>query len=142
MKGLSNTEVEFKKSVAHEKSVYQDKSAKRILYPPLNISFWSARKGSNYLVKDRFYPLERKGRSCKCDNLRCHVCNKNEETDSTVTGESFKINCHLCCDDKCNVYLLICKVCKKQYIGKKFDKFFLHCTNYQKAMGNSKQLRN
>ena len=36
---------------------------------------------------------------------------------STVTGESFKINHHLYCNDQHN-YFLTLKVCKKQYTGK------------------------
>ena len=36
---------------------------------------------------------------------------------SIVTGESFKINHQLNCDDICIIYLLACKQCQKQYTG-------------------------
>ena len=76
-----------------EHLLYQDESAKRVFTPPPMISYRSARKISSYLVRAKFYPLERKIGPCKCDNLRCLVCNNIEETDtltSTVKGESFK----------------------------------------------------
>ena len=65
--------------------------------------------------------LEKNRGSHKCGNLRCLVCNNTEQTDtftSFVTSESFKINHHICCNDKLLIYLLICKVCKKRYTGK------------------------
>ena len=92
------------------------------------VSYRSVRKLSSYLVRAKLYPLERKRGSYKCGNLRCLVCNNIEETDtftSTVTGESFKINHHFCCNDKCLIYLLTCKVFKKQYTGKTVDRFRL-----------------
>ena len=65
--------------------------------------------------------------------MRCLVFNNIEETDSftsTVKEEPFKINHHLFCNDKCLIYLLTCKVCKKQYTGKTFDRFRLRWNNY------------
>ena len=94
----------------------QDESVKRVFTPPSMVSYRSARKLSSYVVRAKLYPLERKRGSYKCGNLRCLVCSNIEETDtftSTVTGESFKINHHLCCNDKRLIYVLTCKVCKK-----------------------------
>ena len=48
------------------------------------------------------------------------VCNNvtNASTfSSTVTGDTFKINYSLNCDDKCLIYLMTCKQCNKQYTG-------------------------
>ena len=62
------------------------------------------------------------------------VCNNIGETEtfsSTVTGEIYKINNHLCCDDKCLMYLLTCKVCGKKYTGKTVDKFRSRWNNYK-----------
>ena len=59
-----------------------------------------------------------------------------EETDtftSAVPGESCKINYHLCCIDKCLVYYLTCKVCKKQYTGKTVYKFILRWNNCKES---------
>ena len=100
------------------------------------VSYRSATKLSSYLVRAKLYPLERKRGSYKCGSLRCLLCNNIEETDTftgTVTGESFKINHHLCCKDKCLIYLLTCKVCKKQYAGKTVDRFRLRWNNYKES---------
>ena len=64
--------------------------------------------------------------------MRILVCNNIEET-GTFTGESFKINHHLCCNEKCLIYLLTCKVCKKQYAGKTVDRFRLRWNNYKES---------
>ena len=100
------------------------------------VSYHSARKLNSYLVRAKLYPLERKRGSYKCGNLRILVCNNIEETD-TFTGESFKINHHLCCNDKCLIYLLTCKVCKKQYTGKQLIDLDYDGTTIKKAIGNS-----
>ena len=87
-----------------EHLLYQNESVKRVFTPPPMVSYHSARKLSSYLVCAELYLLEKKRSSYKCGNLRCLVCNNIEETDtfaSTVTGESFKINHHLCCSDQC-----------------------------------------
>ena len=112
--------------------------SERITYitPSTMVSYRSARKLSSYLVRAKLYPLERKRGSYKCGNLRCLVCNNIEETDtftSTVTGESLKINHHHCCNDKYLIYLLTCKVCKKQYTGKAADRFRLRWNNYKES---------
>ena len=98
---------------------YQDETFKRVFTR-------NARKLSSYLVRAKLYPLERKRGSYKCGSSRCQVCNNIEEIEifsSTVTRETYKINHHLCCNDKCLVYLLTCKVCANQYSGKTVDKF-------------------
>ena len=77
--------------------------------------------------------------SYNCGNSRCQVCNNTEETDtltSTVPGQSFKVNYHFCCNEKCLVYLLTCKVCKKQYTGKTVDRFRSRWNNYN---GNNRK---
>ena len=86
----------------------------------------------------KLYALESKRGFCKSGNLRWLVFDNIEETDtfaSTVTGESFKINHHLCCNDKCLIYLLTCKVCKKQYTGKTVARFRLRWNNYKESNG-------
>ena len=65
---------------------------------------------------------------------RCQVCNNIEETEifsTTVIGENYKINHHLCCNVKCLIYFLTCNVCGKQYTGKKVDKFRSWWKNYK-----------
>ena len=119
-----------------EHILYQDESVKRVFTPPPMVSYRIARKLSSSLVPTKLYPLERKRGSYKCGNLRCLVCNNIEESDtftSTITGKSFKINHHLCCNDKYLIYLLTCKVFKKQYTGKAADRFRLRWNNYKES---------
>ena len=98
------------------------------------VSFRGARKLSSYLVRAILYPLHRKVGSKNCAKNRCEVCDYVTDTDtftSTVTGESFKINHQLNCDDRCIIYLLTCKQCQKQYTGETTDDFRYRWNNYK-----------
>ena len=75
-----------------------------------------------------FTLLDRKRSSHKCSNSICQVYSTIEEIDTltrTITGESFKINHHLCCNDKCLGYLLTHKIWNKQKTAKRVDRFRL-----------------
>ena len=74
---------------------------------------------------------------------RCLTCNNIRETDSfecSTDGKQYNVNHRLNCDSKCVVYLLACKVCKKQYVGETTDKFRYRWNNYKachkKAVNN------
>ena len=98
------------------------------------VSFRSAHRVSSYLVRAKLYPLERCVGLRRCKKHRCEVCSNVTETDTfsrTVTGETFQINHELSCDDQCLVYLLICKVSNKQYVGETLDAFCLMWNNYK-----------
>ena len=89
---------------------------------------------SSYLVGAKLYPLHCKVGSKKCAKNCCEVCDYVTDTDtftSTVTGESFKINHQLNCDDRCIIYLLTCKQCQKQYTGETTDDFRYRWNNYK-----------
>ena len=84
------------------------------------VSFRRAQKLSIYLVWTKLYPLQRKVGSSKCGERRYDVFNNVTDTstfNSAVTGDTFKINHSLNCDDKCLIYLITCKHCNKQYTG-------------------------
>ena len=86
------------------------------------VLFRSAYRISSYIVRAKLYPLERFVGSRQCKKRRCEVCTNITETDtfsSAVTGETFQINHELNCDDKCLIYLLKCKVCKKNNMQEK-----------------------
>ena len=90
------------------------------------ISFCSSHKIGSYILRAKFYPLERTIGSYKCCKKRCEVCEVISKTDtfsSTVTVESFKINHQFNCNDKLLVYLATCKICNKQYAGQTTDSF-------------------
>ena len=119
--------------------MYQDETVKQIFTPFPMVSYRIARKLSSYLVCSKLYPLEHKRGPNKCGSSRCQMCSNVEETEtfsSTVTGEAYKINHHLCCNDKCLIYLLTCKVCGKQYTGKTVNKFSLQWNNYKVVTGH------
>ena len=68
------------------------------------VSYRSSRKLSRYIVRAKLYPIDKIVGSKGCGKERCEVCVNVCQTDtfsSTVTGEIFKINHKLKCDDKC-----------------------------------------
>ena len=72
------------------------------------------------------FPIERTRGSFKCRSKRCEVCKYITEADtftSSVTGETFKINHRLECNDNYLVYLLTCNKCKKNTLVKLLTTF-------------------
>ena len=81
-----------------------NQEVKNVFTPGPIVPYRSARKISNYFVTAKLYPLERKVGFEKCRKTRCEVRLNIQYTDtfmSTSTGESFKINGKLNCDDDC-----------------------------------------
>ena len=106
----------------------------KIFSPGPMVSFQSARKLSSYFVSAKLYSLQRKVDSSKCGKQRCEVCNNVSGTSifsSTVTGDTFKINHSLNCDDKCLICLVTCKQCNKQHTGENTDLFRDRWNNYK-----------
>ena len=92
-------------------SLYMDQEAQRVFAPGPMITFRSARKFSNYLVRAKLYPLERTFGSCKCYCKRCEVCDNVTETltfTSTGTQTTYRLSHQFNCSKKCLVYLLTC----------------------------------
>ena len=84
------------------------------------ISFQSVRKLSSYLVWAKLCPLQRKAGFSKCGLRRREVCSNVIGINlfsSIMTGDTFKINHSLNCDDKCLIYLVTCKQCNKKSTG-------------------------
>ena len=110
-----------------------NEEVRKTFSPGPMVSFRSARKLSSYLVRAKLYPLQRKVGSSKCDKRRCEVCYNITDTStfsSTVTGDTFKINHRLNCDNKCRIYFATCKQCNKQYAGET-DLFRNRSNNYK-----------
>ena len=98
------------------------------------ITFRSSRKLSSYLIRAKFYPLERFVGSCKCYGKRCEVCANVTETStftSTATQNTYKINHQFNCSEKCLVYLLTCNKYLKQYVGQTKDEFRRRWNSYK-----------
>ena len=65
---------------------------------------------------------------------KTQVCTNVTETDaisSTLTGETFRVNHEFSCNDKCFIYLLKRKVCKKQFVREAADTFQLKWNSYK-----------
>ena len=106
----------------------------RVFTPKPMVSFRSSRKISSYLVRAKLYPVERIVGSFKCGSKRCEVCKYITETaifTSGVTGETYRINHRLGCNDNRLVYTLTCNKCKKQYTGQTTDSSRGRWKNYK-----------
>ena len=114
--------------------LYMNNEVKKVFTHKPMISFCSARKMSNYLVRTKLYPEEGTKGSFKCGSKRCEVCQNVNETStfaSTVTGETDITNNKFNSNDKCLVYLLTCNCCKKQCVGQTVDEFRFRWNNYK-----------
>ena len=89
------------------------------------VSFKSPRKISSYLVRAKLYALDRVIGSTKCAKYVTNTFTSN------VTGETYKTNHKLTCDDNYLIYLLSCKCCGKQYVGETTDSFRYRWNNYK-----------
>ena len=81
---------------------------KQTFTPVPMVSYRGSKKLSSYLVRSKLYPIDRILGSKGCGKKQFEVCENVCETDtfsSTVTGDTFKFNHKLNCDDKCLIYL-------------------------------------
>ena len=114
--------------------LYADPETKRVFTPAPFVSLRSARSLKSFLVRSKLYTLDRKVGSAKCNGKRCQACLNINETDpfgSFQTKQTYKINHHLNCNDKCLIDLLSCNVCGLQYVGPTTDKFRLRWNSYK-----------
>ena len=80
------------------------------------------------------YPLVRVVGSIKCQIKRCHICYNVREADcfqSYHLDIECKINHKFLCNNKCLVYLLICKISCTQYVEQTVNIFRLLWNNYK-----------
>ena len=111
-----------------------NEDVKSVFTPAPIISFRSARKLSNYLVRPKLYTLERTVGPFQCKGKWCQTCYNVKETEiftSTTTDKTSKISQKVNCNDKCLVYLLTRNVCLKQYIGQTVEEFRYRWNNYK-----------
>ena len=57
--------------------LYSDSDVQRVFSPAPIVSYRSARKIKDYIVRSKLYHIERKVGSYRCGNLRCQVCASN-----------------------------------------------------------------
>ena len=111
-----------------------NEETKKIFSPRPMVSFTIPRIISSYLVRAKLCLLDRVVGSTICGKKRCEVCMNISETNtftSNVTGEKYKINIKLTCDDSCLIYLFSCKCCGKQYVGETTESFRYSWNNYK-----------
>ena len=92
--------------------LYSDNEVQRVFSPAPIVSYRSARKIKDYIVRSKLYPIERKVGSSRCGNPRYQVCTSIPVTDtfsSFVTKSAYKINHNFNCNSKYLIYLLSCK---------------------------------
>ena len=112
----------------HLDLLYTDQEVERVFTPGPMASFRSARKISSDFIRAKLYPLERHVGSFKCGSRRCQVCLNVTEAEtftSTSTNQTYKISHEFNCNESSLIYLLMCKICRKQYVGQTVD-IFLH----------------
>ena len=86
------------------------------------------------LVRAKLYPTERVIRSFKCNQPKRLVFINVTETNtvtSTVTAKNCNINSMFDCDKSCLVYLLTCKDCGIQDVGRTVTEFRYQLNNYK-----------
>ena len=114
--------------------LYTDQEVERVFTPSPMVSFSSARKISSYLVRAKFYPLERRVDSFKCGGRRCQACLNVTETETftnTSTNQTYKIKHEFHCYESSLIYMLTCKICRRQYVGQTVDIFRSRWNNFQ-----------
>ena len=118
----------------HLDLLYTDQEVERVFTPGPMASFRSARKISSDFIRAKLYPLERHVGSFKCGSRRCQVCLNVTETEAftrTSTNQTYKINHEFSCNESSLIYLLTCKSCRKQYVGKTVDIMCSRWNNYK-----------
>ena len=72
-------------------------------------------------------------------NRKCIVCSfieVNKKFTSTATGESFPITSNLTCKSSWLIYLITCKRCSKQYVGKTKTMLYTRFNNTRSEIKN------
>ena len=114
--------------------LYSDGGVQRIFSPPPIVSYRSATKVKDYIVRYNLHPVERKVGCQGCGRFRFQVFKSisiTEEFISFTTKKTYKINHSFGCNDKCLIYLLSCKSCGKQYVGNTTGHFRSRSNNYK-----------
>ena len=87
------------------------------------LSFRSAKKIKDYLVRAKLYPLEWNVGSIKFSKSKCAIILEVQISFLAVTGVTYKINHYFNCDSKCLVYLITCCAFELKYTGQTCNVF-------------------
>ena len=115
--------------------LYSDGEVQNVFSPPPIISYRSARKIEDFIVRSKLYLVKRKVGYRRCGSSRCEVCksviNIIDEFTSFTTKKTYKINHSFDCNKKCLIYRLSCKSYRKQDVGNTTDHFRSRWNNYK-----------
>ena len=114
--------------------LYSDGEVQKIFSPPPIVSYRSATKIKDCIVRSKLYLVERKVGCRRCGSSRCEVCksiNIIDEFTTFTTKKTYKINHSFDCNVKCLIYRLSCKSCGKQDVGNTTDHFKSRWNNYK-----------
>ena len=114
--------------------LYSDGEVQKVFSPPPIVSYRSARKVKDYIVRSKLYHVEKKVGYRGCGSSRCQVCKSisiTEKFTSFTTKKTYKINHSFDCNDKCLIYLLSCESCGKQNLSNTTDHFRSRWNNYK-----------
>ena len=95
------------------------------------ISFWSAINLKTFFAGSKIYQIMKKLGSGKCNSELFLSINETDTLESFQTNEKCKINHSFNCNDKCLIYLLICKVYGLQYLSSTTGKLHFRWNNYK-----------
>ena len=122
-------------------TLHQSKRMKKCIPSPPLVSYRKPRSIKDHLVRSR---LDNPMPVCSfstCSNKRCKLCPKSQATStfiSTNTGHEYKILTNVSCKSKNVVYLITCRVCKKQYIGETEDGLNMRINNHRSSITTKK----
>ena len=105
---------------------------KAVLPKPPHVAFRNPNTLRDKLVPSKLKLTERgnfPGGRGNCEI--CNVLKPGKEFKSIVTGEIYKMNFYFDCNSLSVVYLITCKMCKKQYTGSTVKKFRARINQYK-----------
>ena len=106
---------------------------------------YSRYKNINDLIcRSTLYPIKRRPtreqvgwRVCSKQCVACIYSNSMTQFKCTSTGITYKIKNRIGCDDKNVIYLIQCKNCNEQYIGKTSGVVKLRLNKHRNSIGQS-----
>ena len=114
---------------------------KVVLLNPPSIAFRNPKTLRDKLVRSKLkFTDDAKRGNFPCRRGNCEICNilkPGKQFNSMVTGEIYKMNFHFDCKSLCVIYLITCKMCKKQYTGSTVIKFRACFNQYKSNLEDS-----
>jgi len=120
-----------------------DKLSKVFPSPPI-IAFRRPRNLRDLVVNAKISPASGDSETgcTKCTAKKCSVCPfmaVARKFTSSCTGESFPITSHIHCKSPWVIYLITCKKCNMQYVGKTTTLLYTRFTNTKSDIKNRKK---